>query len=44
MALPYIKTNMHLKSAFNFFETCRLNCKIMKFGSNSSQEKTCLET
>ncbi len=29
---------MHLKNAFNFFETCWLSCKNMKFGSSSNQE------
>jgi len=44
MTLPSVKKqNMHLSNAFDFFETCRLNCKNMKFGSISSQEASCLE-
>jgi hypothetical protein len=36
--------NMNLQNAFNFFETCEFSYKDMEFGSNSSQEKNCLET
>ncbi len=35
---------MHLKNTFNFFETCRLSYKNMKFGSISNQEEICLKT
>ncbi len=32
------------KIGIHFFQTCRLNCKNMKFDSNSNKEVSCLET
>ncbi len=43
MALPSIKNKYAYVNAFDFFETCWLNCKNMKFDSISSQEATCLK-
>jgi hypothetical protein len=45
MTLSFIKDKYEPKKYINnFFETCQLSCKNMKFGSSSSHEETCLET